>query len=351
MALRVVHCGTGNMGKVALSRIIQNPDLELVGHYVWSPDKVGVDSGSLCGEAPTGIITTNTWDELVALKADVLSYFGDAIGREEQSIREAVPFLENGTNVVSFSAFTLAHPNSAPPHLREIIDRACQKGGSTMFFTGIDPGWATTDLAVAALAAADKVDCVRVLELGFWGEYTAEFVCREYFGFGKEPGYTPILISGGFLKQMWEPTLAQIAEVLGVTIEDWETVYETASLDHDIETGFGTVKAGTPSMVRFELRAMAGGKPIVICEHVDAVGRGHKNDWKKPFGPVDLSHRVEIEGDPGYSVEIAYPRGAAGPCTVMPVINAMPAVVAAEPGLKGPLDIPRYWSRNVRRPR
>jgi 4-hydroxy-tetrahydrodipicolinate reductase len=33
----------------------------------------------------------------------------------------------------------------------------------------------------------------------------------------------------------------------------------------------------------------------------------------------------------------------------MPAINAIPAVCAAEPGLKGPLDIPRYTARNVRR--
>jgi hypothetical protein len=32
----------------------------------------------------------------------------------------------------------------------------------------------------------------------------------------------------------------------------------------------------------------------------------------------------------------------------MPVINAIPAVCAARPGLLGPLDIPRYWARNVR---
>jgi hypothetical protein len=349
MALKVVHCGTGNMGKIALARIIQNPDLELVGLYAWSPEKVGQDCGVLCGLPPVGVKATNNWDELVALKADCLSYFGDSIGREEQSIREVIPFLEAGTNVVSFSAFALAHPGTAPPELREPIEAACQKSGSTMFFTGIDPGWATTDLAVAALAAADVVDCVRVLELGWWGTYTAEFVCREYFGFGKPPGFQPILITGGFLKKMWEPTLQQIAEVLGVAIDGWETVYETDCLDHDIETGFGVVAAGTASVVRFELRAMAGGKPIAICEHVDAVGRGHKNNWKRPHAAEDLSHRVEIEGDPSFSVEIAYPPGAGGPCSAMPVINSIPAVCAARPGLVGPLDIPRYWSRNARR--
>lgn len=348
MALKVVHCGTGSMGRIGLKGIIRNPDLELVGHYVWSPAKVGVDSGTLCREDPTGVITTDSWADLLALNADCLAYFGDSIGREEQSIREVVPFLERGTNVVSLSAFALAHPATAPAELREPIETACRAGNSSMYFTGIDPGWATTDLAIAALAPADRVDCVRVLELGWWGEYTAEFVCREYFGFGKPPGFQPILMTAGFLQKMWEPTLHQIAEVLGAEIDSFETSYETDCLDRDIETGFGTVAAGTAAVVRFELRGMAGGSPIAVVEHVDSVGRGAGQKWKAPFGPYELCHRVEIEGDPSFSVEIGYPPGAGGPATVMPVVNSIPAVVAAQPGLLGPLDIPRYWSRNVR---
>ncbi|WP_319435663.1 dihydrodipicolinate reductase [Mycobacterium sp. RTGN5] len=334
------------MGKIALSRLIGHPDLELVGHYVWSPEKVGVDSGTLCGEATTGIITTNDWDDLLDLNADCLLYFGDSIGREDQSVREAIPFLQRGTNVISFSAFALAHPATAPPNLRNPIEAACRAGQSSMYFTGIDPGWATTDLAIAALAPADRVDCVRVLELGWWGDYTAEFVCREYFGFGKPPGFQPILMTAGFLQSMWEPTLNQIAEVLGVDIESWETSYETDCLDHDIETGFGTVDAGTAAVVRFELRAMADGRPIAVVEHVDAVGRGAGTQWKAPFGPYDLCHRIEIEGDPSFTVEVGYVGGSGA--GVMPVLNAVPAVCAARPGLLGPLDVPRYWARNAR---
>jgi hypothetical protein len=348
MALRVVHCGTGNVGEFALRYLIRDQELELVGHYVWSPGKLGVDSGTLCGEEATGIITTDDWEDLVNLKADCLAYFGDAIGHEEESIRDVVPFLESGTNVVSLSAFALAHPATAPAELREPIEAACQAGESSMFFSGIDPGWATTDLAIAALAPAGRVDCVRVLELGYWGEYTAEFVCREYFGFGKPPGFEPILMTAGFLEKMWQPTLHHIAGALGVEIEGWEKSYETDCLDHDVETGFGAVKAGTAAVVRFELRAMAGGRPIAVVEHVDAVGRGAGKQWKAPFGPYDMTHRVEIEGDPSFTVEIGYPPGQGGPATALAVLNSIPAVCAARPGLLGPLDVPRYWSRNVR---
>jgi hypothetical protein len=129
MAYRVVHCGTGNVGAAALRAILDQPDLELVGHFVSSPSKAGRDSGEIVGRAPT--------------------------------------FLERGTNVVTFSGFAIAHPATAPAGVRQRVDDACRKGGSSRYFTGMDPGWATTDLAIAALAAANRVDCARVLELGF----------------------------------------------------------------------------------------------------------------------------------------------------------------------------------------
>jgi hypothetical protein len=351
MALRVIHAGTGNVGTAGLKGVIHHPDLELVGQYVWSPGKLGVDAGTLCGEPDTGVITTNRWDDLLDLHADCLCWFGDSIGRAAENYADNLRFLQRGTNVVSFSGFELAHPPSAPAEFRDPVAAACKVGSSSYFFSGIDPGWATTDLAVAALTAADRVDCVRVMELGYWGSYTAEFVCREYFGFGQRPGFEPLLLKGGFLQRSWEPTLRVLCDVLGVEIEGWETSYEVDCLDRDTETGFGIVEAGTASAVRFELRAMAGGAPIAVVEHVDTVAHDAGKMWKQPFAPYDCVHRVEIEGEPALYIETGCPPGGAGPALrcAMPVVNAIPAVCAAAPGIVTPIDIGHYGARNIRR--
>src|SRR6187397_2671665 len=105
MALQVVHCGSGAVGTSGLAGIINHPDLELVGQYVWSPEKVGVDSGALCGLPDTGVIATDDWDALLALDADCLSHFGDSIGRELQAAEDVCRFLERGTNAVTISVF------------------------------------------------------------------------------------------------------------------------------------------------------------------------------------------------------------------------------------------------------
>jgi len=345
---RVVHCGTGNIGADGLRGILQHPDLDLVGHYVWSEDKVGRDSGELIGGAKAGVIATNNWDELLALDADCISFFGDSIGREKETAATVCRFLERGTNAVTPSVFAWAHPETCPAEYKDIVLEACAKGNSTAFFSGIDPGWATTDLAIAALAGANRVDCVRVMELGCMAEYTASYVFREYFGFGKEPGFKPLLVSGGFMREMWTPTLHAIADVLGVKLDEIKLTYETDSLDHDIVVGIGEIKAGESSAVHFTLEGWSGGQPLVIVEHNDLVDMDAGKQWSRPFGPKNMAYRIEIEGDPTFTIEQNFSHYDGCKICAMAVVNAIPAVCDATPGLKSPLEIRRYWSRNVR---
>ena len=348
MKKRVIHCGTGNIGAEGLRGILQHPDLELVGHFVWSQGKVGMDSGTLIGEPACGVIATDDWDSLLELDADCISFFGDSIGREKETARTICRFLERGINAVTPSVFAWAHPKTCPPEYRDDVLEACRTGNSTAFFSGIDPGWATTDLAIAALAGANRIDCVRVLELGCMAEYTAEYVFREYFGFGKEPGYKPLLVTGGFMKEMWSPTLHAIADVLGVELEEIRVEYETDSLDHDINVGIGEIRAGEASAVHFMLQGMSGGKPIVIVEHNDLLDMEAGKQWSRPHGPKNMAYRVEVEGDPNFTIEQNFSHYDGCKICAMAVVNSIPSVCDASPGLKGPLEISRYWSRNVR---
>ena len=55
MTIRVVQWTTGNVAKRAVRAVLTRPDMELVGCYAWSAEKVGVDVGSLCGIQPLGV--------------------------------------------------------------------------------------------------------------------------------------------------------------------------------------------------------------------------------------------------------------------------------------------------------
>lgn len=342
---RVVHCGTGYIGKLALRLMQQQPHLQLVGHHVHSPEKAGKDTGEFIDGKPTGVITTSNWDDVVKLKADVLTYFFDSVRREREAVEDVIRFLEAGTNVLCISGWALGHRKAMEPDLLKKLEAACQKGNSSCYFNGSDPGWATTELTIAALGGANRVESVRMIEFASFARYTAEYASREYFGFGQPPGYQTVMLKDNMIEQMWSPTLHRIAEVLDVEIDEFRSVYETETTDHDIQTGFGLVKAGTNAVIHFELQGLKKGRPFVILEHIDHVYPDitHVKQWSKPGSP-EASYRIEITGSPSYALEL---HSHSSDINVTPFFNCIPAVVGARPGLLSPLDVPHYYSRNV----
>ena len=68
MTYRIVHWGTGATGGLALGAVLDRADFELVGQYVWNPEKAGFDAGELIGRAPVGIKATQDIEALIALQ-------------------------------------------------------------------------------------------------------------------------------------------------------------------------------------------------------------------------------------------------------------------------------------------
>ncbi len=52
---RVIQWATGGVGRAAIEGVLAHPDLELVGCWVHSADKDGVDVGELIGIEPIGV--------------------------------------------------------------------------------------------------------------------------------------------------------------------------------------------------------------------------------------------------------------------------------------------------------
>src|SRR5262249_37506966 len=133
VTLRVVQWTTGNVGKQSVVAIAANPGLELVGCFAWSPDKVGRDVGELCGLHPLGVRATNDIDTLLALRPDCVVY-----NPMWPSTDELVRILAAGVNVVSTAAFI--NGRRLGPDRKRLVD-ACERGGSSLFGTGVSPGF------------------------------------------------------------------------------------------------------------------------------------------------------------------------------------------------------------------
>jgi hypothetical protein len=349
MPLRVVHWGTGNTGRHGLRSIIEHPDLELVGVHVHSADKVGRDAGELCGIAPVGVIASNDLQAALALGADCLSYMADGVGREIDATRDVVPFLERGTDVVTCSLIPLLHPASAPPELLGPIADACARGNASLFGSGIDPGYATTQLAASVLSAASDIDSVRVQELGNFSRYGAGHVMREIFGFGQPPAFVPPLFTSGMIEHFWRGTVHEIADLLEITLDDVQLRHEVEVVAHDVETAFGTVAAGTIGAVRFELCGMANGRARSIVEHVDRIDLEVAPQWDRGTVSGGTAYRVVVTGRPSFTTEIGFDLtdGISGAvvATTTFLVNSIPTVCAAAPGVLGRGDVAPFVGR------
>ena len=148
---RVVQWTTGNVGKSSVEAIAKNPNYELVGCYAWSKDKNGVDVGELVGIEPLGVAATNDVDALLALKPDCVVY-----NPMWNDVDELVRILSAGVNVVASASFITGHNLGDD---RDRIEEACKQGGSTMFGSGVSPGFAEL-LAIVAATGCDRVDKV-----------------------------------------------------------------------------------------------------------------------------------------------------------------------------------------------
>jgi hypothetical protein len=352
MTYRVVQWATGNAGRPALAGIINHPDLELVGLWVHSPDKVGRDAGELCGLPPVGVTATSDGDEIIALKPDAVSHMATGDLRPGEAVAEMARLLEAGINVVSTSVVSLIYPPAVQiGGLRDRLDAACQAGGASCYTNGIDPGFANDLLPLVLTGVCERIDSVRVTENLNYDTYDQAEVLFSTMGFGQPLDATPLLLLPGALALAWGPVVHLIAAGLGVEVDEIEEWHERRPAARTFEIAAGTVEEGTMAGLRFEVRGMIGGKPRIVIEHVTRLDDAVAPDWPQP--PGHGGYLVEIDGSPRLRCEL-HMEGEDGDhnsagllVTAMRLLNAIPAVCEAPPGLLSTLDLPLVTGRGL----
>ena len=107
---RVVVWSTGGVGSIAVDAVHRRRDLELVGVWVHSQEKVGRDAGELAGIGPIGVAATNDADALIALKPDCVVYAASGPERDAGAVPDYLRLLDAGLNVVSTTSTSLIYP-------------------------------------------------------------------------------------------------------------------------------------------------------------------------------------------------------------------------------------------------
>ena len=343
MTYRVIQWSTGNVGRHALRCIARHPDLELVGLWVHSPDKAGRDAGEIAGIDPTGVLATNDADALLALDADCVSYTATADLRPGDAVTDMARMLASGKNVVSSSVVSLVYPPHVHPNVRTKLEAACTTGecrASRRASTRVGP----TTSSRSCSRACEYIDELRVMEVVNYATYAQPTVLFDTMGFGQPLDAKPLLLLPGVLSLAWGGVVKVLAAGLGVEIDELREVHERRPAPRDLDLGFGVVEEGTTAAMRFEVQGIVNGEVRIVLEHVTRLADDLCPDWPQPIG--ESGYRVIVTGNPTYTCDVQMmgddgdhnTGGLVG--TAARLINAIPAVCAAPPGLLSVLDLP-----------
>ncbi len=353
--LRVIQWGTGNAGKRALAGILRHPGLELVGVHAHSPDKRGKDAAELCGwPQPTGVRATNDSAALLALDADCVCYTAQGETRIRETIDDLCRILASGKNVVNTAIVSLCYPD-ASPKLRDRLAAACAEGNSTFFTSGFDPGWSGDVIPLQLAACCERVDSLRVSELMDYSTYPDPGFTGVYFGFGRPLDYAAPLLQPGMIRGGWSCMVLMAADALGIRLDEIREEHERLPAPESFDTAMGRIERGTCAAVRFEVQGIVNGKPVIVAAHVNRLRDDIGPHWDRLSTGKKSGYKIEVKGSPSFTCEIE-PVGEDGDHntagitgTAMRVVNAIPAVCDAAPGVVSILDLPLFTSRAARR--
>jgi hypothetical protein len=356
----VVIWATGRVGKLAIRTVADRPNLDLVGVWVHSESKEGQDAGVLAGIDPLGVAATRDQDAILAGNAECVVYTGPATNRPREAIEDFCRILEAGKNIVTTSLPGLVYPRGS---MRESaltrLTASAQRGGSSIYSTGIEPGFGCDLFAVALSSMSSRIYSIRGLEITDYSRDNLVYEMRELFGFGQSLDYQGGVMIPGVIKFGWGAAVTMVAEALGVQLDDIRESCQYAPAPRRLQTASGVIEPGTIGAMWFRCVGVVDGEEVITIEHVDRMCEDIAPHWPKSrAGGIDGVWRVIIEGEPSFDAEFevgfntdedSTPHGLLA--TGMRAVNAIPWVCAAEPGIVDALHIPNTPAIGALRPR
>jgi 2,4-diaminopentanoate dehydrogenase len=354
MAIRVALIGTGNCGRLALRQLVNDPRFDLTAVWVSSEAKVGKDANELAGlDGATGVAATNDLDALLATKPDCVVYCAMGDTRLPDAMADIRRILAAGIDVVGSAPGVLQFPwQVIPDKYIGRVEEAAREGNSTVFMTGVDPGFATDLLPFALAGTCQSIQQVRTMEIADYATYDGATVMFDVMGFGNQLGDFPILFQPGVLSIAWGTAIRQLAAGLGVELDEIRDSVEQEPAPEDFDVAVGTIKKGTVAALRFQIEGMVDGEPVIVVEHITRLRGDLRPDWAQPADGGG-SYRVEITGEPSYAMDIV-PTSRNGDhnyaailAAAGRIVNAIPDVLAAQPGIRTTLDMPLVTGKGV----
>jgi 4-hydroxy-tetrahydrodipicolinate reductase len=266
------------------------------------------------------------------------------------SVDELVRILSAGVNVVSTAAFI--NGRRLGPDRKRLAD-ACERGGASLFGTGISPGWAEL-LGIVLAGISSRIDKITISEAAHTALYDSPDTERPA-GFGRpiDDPKLPALTAAG--TAVFGEAVAMLADALGIELDEVICTAEHAKTTSELDLGSWRIAAGCVAGVAASWQGRAGGRTIVELNVRWKKAPVLEPDWK-----IEDGYTIEVQGLPTIRSTLQFlppPDFAAKSLadfmvlghimTAMPAVNAIPRVVAAAPGIVSYPDLPLPLPRGL----
>lgn len=336
--LRVAQAYTGPIGSEIVRRLAGHPLMELAGVLVHSDSKAGRDSGEVAGTAPNGIRTTQSLDEIIALKPDGVFWSGS-----EFDVPAYARILEAGINLYTGLGgyYLKGQPQEAT------LAAAAERGQASFCASGNIPGLISDILPLFLTGYTGKIRQIRAWQRNHMDHNPSAVQMQRGLGIGLPAGGNPFVqqLNAGFTD-----TIAQsarlIADSLGVDFESLELArvdYALAPHRVVLQPSGLVIETGTVANVRWSWVGRANGREFYKISNEQSTMLGLGEGWRATYD--EPAYRVEIDGDPSMACTLGWPQGSDPASSnynlnVARAMNVMPRLVAARPGLLTPVDFP-----------
>ena len=250
-----------------------------------------------------------------------------------KSLYDVVPGIERGDreDVIVGTAEEMAYPQAQEPELAAKLDEIARRNGVTVLGTGINPGLIMDLLVILWTGACESVDHIvsrRVNSLSPFGPAVMEEqgIGLEVAEFEKRKAAGTMTGHVGFAE-----SIRMITDALGWKLDKFEQDMEPIVTDVDRKSPYGFAAAGHVAGVAMKGWGTVDGQVKIEMDHPQQIEPEqvgiHTGDYVEIQGipPVNMVNTPEIEGGIG---------------TMAMIMNCIPHVINARPGLKTMVDIP-----------
>jgi 4-hydroxy-tetrahydrodipicolinate reductase len=323
--IRVLHFGLGPIGAAVAKQIAARSGFKSVGGVDIDPAKVGRDLGDVIGLGRrVGVkVVADAARALKSAKPDVV------VLCTSSSVKAVMPQIEvilKAKKPIVSTNEELTYPGYTHVRQARQIHALASKAKVAVLATGVNPGFVMDALPIALTAVCERVDRISVNRVQDARMRRLPF--QQKIGAGLTTEQFQKKAADGSIRHVGlTESIAMISDALGWTLDRITDDLEPKLATVTISSEFLAVDPGYVSGVVQKGVGYRRGEPVIRM-HFEAY-----------LGAPESYDSVEIEGSPRLSMKIQ--GGIHGDvATAAIVVNSIPTVLEATPGLHTMRDLP-----------